>query len=199
MMAGTEIDLGRGVSSHGGVILLLLLPVAWTTLSLSFGWSAWSFIDYVNLPFHEAGHLFFSPFGSTLYILGGTLGELIVPALLGAYFILKDRRPAGAAFCLWWFGENFVYIARYMADARDLDLPLVGGGDHDWNELFYRFGLLSEPSVARIASLTHLLGVVLMILGLAWLGFFALPRRRREAIREELTTRWPVVAFLLDE
>jgi len=198
-MPEAEIDLGRRVSSHGGVILLLLLPVAWTTLTRSFGWSDWSFIDYVNLPFHEAGHIFFSPFGSTLHILGGTLGELLVPALLCGYFIVKDRRPPGAAFCFWWFGENFIYIARYMADARDLDLPLVGGGDHDWNELFHRFGLLSEPSVARVSSLTHLLGVVLMLLGLAWLAVFALPRARRDSIRGSLTSRWPALAFLLDE
>ena len=211
-------DVVTRVSSHGGVtrgigsgspaggsagpsflVGLLALPVAWTTLTRSLGWSVWSFIDYVNLPFHEAGHIFFSPFGSTLHILGGTLGELLVPALLCAYFLVRDRRPPGAAFCFWWFGENFVYIARYMADARNLTLPLVGGGDHDWNELFYRFGLLSEPSVARVSSLTHALGVVLMFAGLAWLAYFALPERTRASIRDALTGRWPALALLLEE
>ena len=38
-----------------------------------------------------------------------------------------------------------------MADARELQLELVGGGEHDWNELFYRFRLLSEESVATVA------------------------------------------------
>lgn len=180
------------------LILLLLLPLSWATLTLATGSSAWSFIDYANLPFHEAGHIFFSPFGSTLHILGGTLGELLVPALLGAYFLFKDHRPPGAAFCLWWLGENFTYIARYMADARDLELPLVGGGDHDWNELFYRFGLLSEPSVARVSSMTQTFGVAVMILGFAWLAFFALPERMRGSVREALSSRWPALGFLLE-
>jgi hypothetical protein len=33
-------------------------------------------IDYVNLIIHESGHFFFSWFGHTIMILGGTLGEL---------------------------------------------------------------------------------------------------------------------------
>src|SRR3989475_5408494 len=36
-------------------------------------------LDNVNLVAHEAGHLFFRWFGYTATILGGTLGELLVP------------------------------------------------------------------------------------------------------------------------
>jgi hypothetical protein len=199
---GGLFDLGRGVSSHGRVtarllVSLLLVPVLWSTFTLAARASEWSFMDYVNLPFHEAGHLFFSPFGETIHILGGTLGELLVPLLLGGYFLLRQRQPMGAAFCLWWLGENFIYIARYMGDARDLELPLVGGGDHDWNELFYRFGLLSEPSVASISSLTHFLGVGVMLLGIAWLAFFALPAGRQESLRAGIASRWPRGAALI--
>ena len=177
---------------------LLVAALGWTTFTRAFHLADWSLVDYVNLPFHEAGHVFFSPFGSTLHILGGTLGELLVPALLGMNFLFRDRRLPGAAFCLWWLGENFVYIARYMADARDLELPLVGGGDHDWNELFYRFGLLSETSVARVSSVTHATGVVVMLAGLAWLAYFALPEGRRGAVREAITARWPRGATFLE-
>ena len=31
---------------------------------------------------------------------------------------------------------------RHMAEARKLELPLVGGGDHDWNTIFTRWDLL---------------------------------------------------------
>ena len=34
-----------------------------------------SFMHLVNLPFHEAGHLIFSPFGRIMRSLGGTLGN----------------------------------------------------------------------------------------------------------------------------
>lgn len=33
-----------------------------------------SFMHLVNLPFHEAGHVIFSPFGRFIQVLGGTLG-----------------------------------------------------------------------------------------------------------------------------
>jgi hypothetical protein len=35
-----------------------------------------SFLHLVNLPFHEAGHIVFRPFGSFITSLGGTLGQL---------------------------------------------------------------------------------------------------------------------------
>lgn len=153
----------------------------------------------MNLAFHEAGHLFLIPFGSTLHYLGGTLGQLAVPALLGGCFLLRPpTRPLGAAFCAWWTGENFVNISVYMADARDLALPLVGGGDHDWNELFYRFGLLGTDSVRTVAALTHHLGVVVMLLGLAWVACFALPGGPRDALRDALARNAPALLFLVE-
>jgi hypothetical protein len=153
----------------------------------------------VNLAFHEAGHLFLIPLGSTMHYLGGTLGQLAVPAMLAGYFLLRPpTRPLGAAFCAWWTGENFINISIYMADARDLALPLVGGGDHDWNELFYRFGLLGADSVRTVAALTHHLGVVVMLAGLAWIGCFALPGRPREALRDALGRRVPILVHLIE-
>src|SRR5215472_7435959 len=60
-------------------------------------------LDYVNLIFHEAGHFFFGWFGYyTIGILGGMLGELIVPAGVTAYFIWKRDTP-GTAFASFWF------------------------------------------------------------------------------------------------
>src|SRR3989475_12683960 len=82
-------------------------------------------LDNVNLVAHEAGHLFFRWFGYTATILGGTLGELLVPLLIAGYFFWR-RETAGTAFAAFWFFENFLYIGTYMADARTLALPLVG-------------------------------------------------------------------------
>ncbi len=170
---------------------LLLLPILWWTVSLGTGLSSWCFLDLVNLAFHEAGHLFLAFGGTTLHYLGGTLGQLLVPGGLVAYFLIRQREPFAAALCAWWLGENLVNIAVYMEDARSLALPLVGGGDHDWNELFYRFGLLGESSVRGVAAGTHLLGVAVMLLGLVWSVYFVLPHPVRDRVRRDLAARWP--------
>jgi hypothetical protein len=177
---------------------VLLTPLAWWTLMLGTAASTWCFLDFVNLAFHEAGHLLFSFAGSTVHYLGGTLGQLLVPAALLARFLLWERQPFAAAVCSWWLGQNFINISIYMADARSLSLPLVGGGDHDWNELFFRFGLLAEPAVRRVATATHLLGVAVMLVGLAWALYFVLPRDRRERLRIAATSRWPWLDHLLE-
>lgn len=186
---------GEGLSWPHAALLALLV---WWTVSLGTGVSSWCFLDFVNLAFHEAGHLFLGFGGKTLTYLGGTLGQLLVPGLLAVYFLVRERRPFAAAVCTWWFGQNFINISIYMADARSLALPLVGGGDHDWNELFFRFGLLAEPSVNRVATTTHLLGVVMMLAGLAWGGYFVLPAERRERVRSYLISRWPWLDHALD-
>src|SRR5262249_30280440 len=91
--------------------------------------------------------------------------------LLAGYFLRRDPpQPVGTAACVWWIGENLVNVSVYMADARDLALPLVGGGDHDWNELFYRFGLLGQESVSVVSGGTRGAGIVVMLLGLLGLG-----------------------------
>jgi hypothetical protein len=154
------------------------------------GGESWIFLDFVNLAFHEAGHLFFGFAGSTLHYLGGTLGQLLVPGGLVAYFLFLRQQPFAAAFCLWWTGESLVNVSIYMADARELALPLVGGGDHDWNELFFRFGLLAEPAVQRVSGLTFVAGLALMLLGLLWSACFLLPAKARRRLRDRLSGRW---------
>jgi hypothetical protein len=129
------------------------------------------FIDHANLVFHEAGHMLFSWFGYTITILGGTLGELLVPLGVAVYFYFRGE-TAGAAFGSFWFFENFLYIGTYMADARRQDLPLVGSGDfveHDWNILFSQWGLLMQDR--SIGAATRLLGWCGMLATIAWLGW----------------------------
>ncbi len=126
------------------------------------------FLDFANLMIHEAGHPLFSPFGYTMTILGGTLAELIVPLACFAYFFV-NRETTGAAFCAFWFFENFLYIGTYMADARTLALPLVGSGDHDWEILFTQWNLLVDAE--QIGHTTRFLGWLGMLSVLAWLAY----------------------------
>jgi len=119
--------------------------------------------------------------------------------MLVFYFLLRRADPAGAAFCAWWVGESLVNISVYMADARELTLPLVGGGDHDWNELFYRFGLLGEEAVARVSGVTHLFGTTVMVAGLLWCAYFVLPTSVQRRVHEAITSRSPALDLLFPD
>ncbi len=177
----------------------LALLLGWWTVRMGSGAASWCVLDYLNLAFHEAGHLVFAAFGHIIHYLGGTLGQLLVPLILMVYFVIWRRQLTSAAFSCWWLGESLINVAIYMADARELALPLVGGGDHDWNELFFRFGLLDAESVTRISQSTHLAGVTIMLLGLAWCTTLALPPWRRDLLRDTLDRRLPRLATLFDD
>jgi hypothetical protein len=122
-------------------------------------------IDNVNLPIHETGHLVFSPFGELVTALGGTLFQLIVPAVFVGYF-LKRRDQFAASVALWWVAENCWNIAVYVADAQEQALPLVGGGEHDWAFILAELDVLQQD--ARIAAMVRFAGTLLFVVAILW-------------------------------
>lgn len=141
-------------TSLGMVVLLYLLA----TLDDGF----LPIVDHANLAFHEAGHLIYGILGNTLGLYGGTLGQLTFP-LVAAVLFWRRREPLAFMLAAVWGFENLLNIARYMADARAQLLPLVGGGEHDWTEIFSRWGVLAADT--RIAHRVSLIG---------WLGMLAM-------------------------
>ena len=139
-----------------------------------------SFLHSVNLPFHEAGHLVFRPFGAFITSLGGTLGQLLMPSICLGVLLIKTRDPFGASVALWWVGENFLDIAPYMNDARAGQLPLLGGnfghsapyGFHDWQYLLTESGLLQYDH--GLAKAAFVLGCAIMLLSFLWGGILLL-------------------------
>lgn len=130
------------------------------------------FIDSANLVVHEGGHLLFGWFGRTIGLWGGTILQWLVPLLLAAYFF-RERQPAAFVFCLFFFFENWLYTATYMADARAMVLPLVSTGDsdyveHDWNTIFTSLGVLTYDT--RIAAVVRFFGWCGMLGSTAWLA-----------------------------
>jgi hypothetical protein len=123
------------------------------------------FPDHANLAFHEFGHIFFGLFGSMIGFWGGTLMQLGVPLGILIYFLMKKER-AGVFFCLFWFGENMLNIAVYMHDARSLALPLVGGGEHDWNVILGHMKLLRHDQ--SIAAAVRDCGWFIMVASIVW-------------------------------
>lgn len=160
---------------------LLWVLLAWWGLSLMFSSVASnaagaSPLHLVNLPFHEFGHLMFRPFGDFMASLGGTLGQLLMPAICLGVLLLRTRDPFGASVALWWLGENFIDIAPYIDDARTGVLPLLGGntghsapyGFHDWEFILGESGLLHLDH--GLARTSHFIGSLILLAALAWGG-----------------------------
>ena len=167
-MAFLEDSLGEWKTVSRGAGIAWLCVYALFLFYALLDRSGFLFLDYVNLIIHEAGHFFFSWFGETIHILGGTLGELLVPMLCAAYFFWQ-RETTGFAFSCFWFFENFPYIGTYMADARAQALPLVGSDTGDWTILFGQWGLLLQDQ--KIGSFMRSLGWIGMIAAAAWLAY----------------------------
>ena len=123
-------------------------------------------LDHANLVFHEAGHPLVGVFSSRLEPYGGTIGQLLIPLLVAVSFWRAGQARAFAAAAIWFF-ENWLNIGRYMADARALELPLVGGGDHDWNTIFSRWHVLHRDTA--IAQGVGWLGWTGMAATAAWI------------------------------
>ena len=76
----------------------------------------------------------------------------------GGVFFHAEANVGSFAFCAFFFFENWLYTATYMADARAMVLPLVTTGDpdhveHDWNTIFSSLGVLQyDTTIAGIDS-----------------------------------------------
>jgi hypothetical protein len=136
-----------------------------------------SFWHLVNLPFHEAGHIVFQPFGRLMTSLGGSISQVLMPLICLVVFLVKTRDTFAASFGLWWTGENFMDLAPYINDARSLTLPLLGGntgqtspyGFHDWEFILQETGLLRYDHF--LAHSAYILGTVLMLCAFVWGGY----------------------------
>jgi hypothetical protein len=141
---------------HWRTVLTLVLAIyGWLCLRAP---ADYRWLDSLDLAIHESGHLIFGFDGETLAILGGTLMQLIIPtAFVAALWRAGDRH--GATVPLWWLGQNCWNISVYIKDARAEELPLVGGGEHDWAMLLGQWGLLERDQV--VGGAVYLVGVVL--------------------------------------
>jgi hypothetical protein len=164
------------VARRAGYVLLLLVLVRWTFLFVFWPMRqdviGSSFLHLISIPFHEAGHLLFSPFGDLMGTLGGSLGQVIVPAICTIAFLTTSPNPFGAAVTAWWTGQNLMDVAVYINDARALRLVLIGGRTgaevegHDWEHILMRLGLLHRDH--QIANTVQFLGAAIMIAALVW-------------------------------
>ncbi|QPJ64467.1 MAG: hypothetical protein G3M78_03265 [Candidatus Nitrohelix vancouverensis] len=128
-------------------------------------------VHNVNLVFHEAGHMIFAIFGNdTLTILGGSLGQLLIPIIVAVAFFLRRDYP-GFAFGVFWLFESLLDVALYMQDARELKLQLIGGlgmEAHDWRNLFNHWDLWrSDQLIVKIVRWVSWLGMLAICIDMA--------------------------------
>jgi len=156
-----EVTTGKFIATTVGLLIFFIVVVTDNDRFVFI-------LDDANLVFHEAGHPIFGLFGETLGLYGGTIGQLVFPLVAFAIFLMR-REPVSFALAGVWFFENFLNIARYMADARAQVLPLVGGGEHDWTEIFSRWHMLAyDTRIAGLVTLVGWTGMIAMGLWLAW-------------------------------
>ncbi len=143
-----------------------------------------SFLHGPLLVFHEAGHVLFAWLGHWMMVFGGTLAQLLMPLIIAAALLVKNRDPFGASIGLWLLGVSLLDVAPYVYDALQPQLTLLSGGTgeaggHDWIYLLRSTGMLAQAQ--RLGGLVRGLGAAVVLLALAWGGWLLLQQRRRIA------------------
>ena len=185
-------DALAGVTRIGRIAALAGLAF-WTWRFARLGLTEAAMGSVLHLPdlvFHEAGHVLFGFFGRFLTVLGGSLFQVVFPLVFAVAF-LRQKNPFAAAVCTWWAGQNLVDVAPYIADARALQLTLIGGRTgaevegHDWEYILTTLGWTHLD--VTIGLWTHRLGLGVMFASLVR-GVVSvrkraepLPSRRRSA------------------
>lgn len=160
----------------------LIALLAWWTLGFAAhpvdgDYIAGSALHLINLPFHEAGHIVFALLGRFMTVLGGSLLQVSIPLVCAGAF-WRQRDLSAVCICVWWAGQNLVDLGPYIADARALQLPLLGGRTgaevegHDWEAILQTLGLLSyDVILGRIAHLSGVLVMIGSLAGASWIAF----------------------------
>ena len=131
------------------------------------------FLDYVNLVFHEAGHVFFGFLGEFIGILGGSLMQVLVPAIAVGHFVWQGYLYS-AAIALFWVGQSLFNVSVYVKDARARVLPLLGDdiSAHDWHNILGRLGLLRWDQA--IGNLIYGMGLVALVVSVIGAFYFSM-------------------------
>ncbi|OZC03197.1 hypothetical protein [Rubricoccus marinus] len=159
-LAGRTLDLERWVVS------LALVPACAYFLWVDFGARGWAGVPWMlfhsmDLIVHEAGHFFFRFFGRTLEIAGGSILQVLLPAIV-AWSALTWGSRVGFQLGAFWTGQSLIDVSVYAADAKARSLPLLGNlsrESHDWYNLLAPIGWLDHAEAVGVAFVIAALAV----------------------------------------
>jgi len=157
-------------------------------LTIYFLWIAYdpmqgSFLDNVDLPIHETGHLIFRLLGEFMGIAGGSLFQVIFPAVFVGYF-LWQRSFYSAGIVLFWVGQSILNVWVYASDAVVMQLVLTSGftgsegSFHDWNYLLTATGLIG--STKTVAGIIRFLGTSTILIASVLSVYFSFQKPGQE-------------------
>jgi hypothetical protein len=122
----------------------------------------------ITLGIHEVGHVIFGFAGHFIGSLMGSGTQVLVPIVVILIF-MKQPDYFGVSVGGFWLSFSLFELARYVGDARAMQLPLVGLSDdpeHDWHYLLSTLGMLSLDT-----TFAFLIRVAATLIGIASLAF----------------------------
>ncbi len=173
-----------------GLVILLVLAVMIIARGLTpAGGGVLAFVHLIDLVFHEAGHVIFGFFGRFLGVLGGSLNQVLIPALCTGYFLWHGQ-TAAAAVTLFWTGESLADVAIYVADGREMALPLLAEGlTHDWNWILSELSLRNQA--LPLGRAVFAVAVLVLMAAIGLLAADMLRARRSPAADGVLSSKGP--------
>jgi hypothetical protein len=123
----------------------------------------------ITFAFHELGHVVFSFAGHFIGSLMGSGTQVLIPIVAGVMLWKQQGDYFGAAVCGFWLSFSLFELAVYVADARAMELPLVGmtsDPEHDWHYLLSTLGILGADTF-----LAFLMRLVAAAIGIASIWF----------------------------
>lgn len=125
-----------------------------------------SFLDMVDLPLHEAGHVLLAFFGHFISVAAGSFFQVFMPAVFVGYFV-RQEKYFSASVVLFWVGQSLLNVYVYAQDAVKMELVLLGGftgsegSFHDWNFLLSELGMIN--STDKVAGMIRLVGTLCIL------------------------------------
>jgi hypothetical protein len=135
-------------------------------------------LQYLDIAVHEVGHMIFRPFGEFTMLIMGSGTEVLFPFAVGLVFLVWKRDLIATGICWAWSASAAADASRYIADATEGSLALLGGGPDamgDWERVLGPEHLdklaLADDYAAQVRTMGVLLIVVafsLVIAGIVW-------------------------------
>lgn len=157
--------------SHGRLWMpraILLAYLVWSEWRLLRDPDQSTIFGGITFAFHEMGHLITSFLPHLICAAAGSGMQLLIPAVVIATFRKQDDY-FGMSVGGFWLSFSMFDVARYVGDARAMELPLVGfvpDPEHDWHFILGALHMLPADHF-----FAFVLRVLATLIGIASLAF----------------------------